>query len=568
MPVPKIISIVENSITQATGFKTPPTDNDGGGSGFDLLVGLARAGSQLSPWWSRTRDAELGRFWKEVNHLSLAVYNAQSKLVSIPFEIVAKNPLNDSHVNQAEELSFLLTSGGQFGETWGVAYARFVEDLLTQDNGGFMEIIGGGNPMGPIQGMPTSIRHLDAQRCTRRADPIYPVRYLGDDNKRYLLHWTRVIYMSQMSSSRTDMNGVGVCAVSRSADVAQTLLDMVHYKQERLGSRPANTMLVGKGVTGEQLMEAFYTVEQESNNAGQSRYSKMVAIGSENPDISVERVDLNHMDPFDEETSTTLGMYAIAAAFGMDAGELWPDSSGGSKGDTALKRTRSRGKFPAQTTAAVAAQFNYKVMPPHLKMRFDFKDDEEDQQRAMIRDIRGRNRQREISSGTVDVTTARQVMYDDGDLDRALFEKMELADGRLIDGRPVGVLFYDQDPVFKRHLSFSFDVLVTNENDPDIALTAVQENKSGTLNEWAVTTSGSKRDKLKLAYGALDWIEGEYKKLKLVASEEQNEITSTDIAARAPKKPARSTPISTQQAAAVRTGGSSGRGPRDGRDDG
>jgi hypothetical protein len=324
-------------------------------------------------------------------------------------------------------------------------------------------------------------------------------------------------------------------------------------------------MLVGKGVTGEQLMEAFSLVEQESNNAGQSRYSKMVAIGSENPDIAVERVDLNHMDPFDEETSLTLGMYAIAAAFGMDAGELWPESSGGSKGDTALKRTRSRGKFPAQTTAAVAAQFNYKVIPPHLQMRFDFKDDEEDQQRAMIRDIRGRNRQREISSGTVNVTTARQVMHDDGDLERVLLEQMELADGRLADGSPVGVLFHDADPVYKRHLSFPFDVLVTNDNDPDMALTAIQKNKSASLNEWANTTSGSKRDKLRLAYGALDWIESKYAELNIIPEEE--EITSTDIAARAPKKP-RTTPLSTQQSSATRVGGSSGRGPRDGRDDG
>ena len=559
----KIIPIVEQSVRQSTGFDRPLEDNDGG-SNFDLLVGLAKAGTQLPPWWSRTRDVELGRFWKTVNHLSLAVYNAQSKLVSIPFEIVAKDPTNDRHVDQAETLTFLLNSGAQFGETWGSVYARFVEDLLTQDNGGFMEIIGDGEPTGPIIGMPTSIRHLDAQRCTRRSDPIYPVRYLGEDNKRYLLHWTRVIYMSQMTSARRDMNGVGLCAVSRSADVAQNLLDIIHYKQERLGSRPPNMMLIGKGITGTQLMQAFYTVEQESANAGTSRYSKMVAVGSENPDIDVTRVDLNHMEPFDEETSLTLGMYAIASAFGMDAGELWPDSSGGSKGDSSLKRTRSRGKFPAQTTAAVAAQMNYKVMPPHLKLRFDFKDDEEDQQRAMIRDIRGRNRQREISSGTIDIVTARQLMHNDGDLGRILFEGMELNDGRLADGSPVGVLFHHQDPVYARHLSFSFDVLVVNGNDPDMAITAIQKNKDGVFEEWAKTTSSSKRDKLQLANGALEWIEEEYKKSAMLKSEEeQSAITSTDIAARAPKKP-----LSTQQRTSTNVGGRSPKGPRDGRKNG
>jgi hypothetical protein len=56
MPNTRIISIVENSVAQATGFETPHPDSDGSSSRFDLLVGLARAGSQLSPWWSRARD--------------------------------------------------------------------------------------------------------------------------------------------------------------------------------------------------------------------------------------------------------------------------------------------------------------------------------------------------------------------------------------------------------------------------------------------------------------------------------------------------------------------------------
>jgi hypothetical protein len=552
----RIIDIVERSEDQAVGYEAADSGSDGSGR-VDLLVGLAKAGKELSPWWSTARDKELGRLWKESNHMSLAVYNAQSKLVSLPFQVVARDQTNDEHVAQAKELTFLLTSGTQFGETWGAAYARFVEDLLTQDNGGFMEIIGGGSPDGPIVGMPTAVRHLDSQRCTRRADPIYPVRYYAEDGKRYLIHFTRVVYMSQMPSARAEMNGVGLCAVSRAADIAQNLMDILHYKQERLGSRPPNAMIVGKGVTGRQLMDAFYTAEQEANNQGQSRYSRMVAIGSENPDIEVDVVNLTHMEPFDEETSMNLGMYAIASAFGMDVQELWPTLTGGSSGDAQLRRMRSRSKFPAQTTSAVEAQFNYKVMPPHLELRFDFKDDEEDQQRAQIRDIRGRNRQREISSGTINVASARQLMFDDGDLDRVLLERMELEEGRLPDGSPVGLLFHDSDPVFRRHLKFprGVDILVFNENDPDEMISLIQEKRSGVLKEWSSTTSDSKREKLAQAHGALDWVEKEYKKLSFASpngekpdeeeppkqeSTSQQQTTApgqNPIAARAPKKP-------------------------------
>lgn len=508
----QIVNLVEQSL-QTDPVAPDPNQNNG----ISILSRLIRAGALAPNWWSKERERYLSNIWKTNNHLSIAVYNAQSKLVGIPFTVRAKNPTIPEHVEEAEELTYLLSAGSDFAKSWNVTYAKFIEDLLTQDSGAYMEIIGDGPLDGPIQGRPLSVRHLDSYRCIRTSDPEYPVLYEHTDGRLYKFHWTRIIYMAQMPSPREEMLGTGFCAVSRSLDIAQNLYDIVTYKQERLGSRPANMILIGKGITGSQIMESFYVGEQISSSKGRSRYASIVAIGSENPEIAIDKLELTHMDPFDEETSTNLGMFAISSAFGMDASELWPTQGSKTKEESNLRKLRSRGKLPAQTTADLELQFNLKVLPPHLKMVFDFQDDAEDMEQANIRDIRGRNRERDLGSGTIDTRTARHKMAEDGDLDQNMLEYIELNDGRLLDGKDVGVLFYTEDPIYDRHLKFSEDPLQIHTNDPIEFIKKIETNRSGLLKELASTTSESKKRKLVRASYALNWLQKEYEHLHLRA---------------------------------------------------
>jgi len=485
-----------------------PEDVDGG---ISIARWLVQTGETIPPWWSKSRDVYLSRVWKRNNHLSIAVYNTQAKIVGIPFRIRAVNESIPEHNEQAQVVSYLLSTASEFKKGFIAAYERFIEDLLTQDNGAFLEIIGDGSPDGPIIGSPLAVRHLDSSRCIRTGHPIYPVLYEDKDGVLYKLHWTRVIEMAQMPSARTDMNGVGFCAISRAIEIAQTLMDMIRYKQERLGSRPHNQLLVGQGITGRQIMEALFKTAQEADSRGLQRYGRTTAIGSERTDVSITKIDLNHLDPFDEQTGTTLGMYAIASAFGMDADELWPvGGRGTSKGDANLRRMRSRGRLPSQITGYIAMQFNLKFLPPHLRMEFDFKDDEEDQQRAIIRDIRGRNRERDLGTGSVNVRTARIAMLRDGDITRDIFDEMELADGRMPDGTSISLLFYDPDPFYVKHLRFLENPMLFEDNDAVEAIKQIQEARQGVLSEMATTGSNKKRAKARKALFALDWLEERY----------------------------------------------------------
>lgn len=526
----RLQEVLDESIDTSVGFEAKDD-----GFNINAMYWLTNSNNIIPPWWSRNRDIKLTSFWKETNQLSTAVYAAQSKLVGIPFRVVARDPTIPDHVDEAVEITYMISAGSEFLKGWTVAYAKFIEDLLTQDNGAFLEVIGDGLADGPIIGKPFSVRHLDSSRCQRTSNPEFPVLYTAEDDKMYALHWTRVISMAQMPSARRDMRGVGLCAVSRASLIAQTLLDISIYKQELLGSRPANMMLIGKGITGKQIEEAFMYAARESQNAGLKRYARTIAIGSENPDIDIKRVDLKTMEPFDEETTTTLGMFAIAAAFGMDAGELWPMGGGAvNKADSALRRLRSRGKLPAQTTSDLALQFNMKVVPPYLKVMFDFKDDEEDQQRALIRDIRGRNRERDIGTGTINTRTARQRMLEDGDLSRVDFVLMEAEDGRLPDGTTIEVLYHSTDPVFNRHLGSNNGaaLLIMADNDQDEAIADLQERRSGALKELSMTTSARKKEQLKLSVAALNWLEEKYHKQDLLSLPEvpiQNRRSGSQI---------------------------------------
>jgi len=514
----KIGNLAEQTIGLSTGELMPAENNTG------VFTWLVQVNETLPPWWSKARDLELGRAWKQSNHLSLAVYNAVAKIAGIPPVVKAKNASNPDHIREAALIQERMIFASEFMRGWDSAYSKFLIDILTQDNGGFLEIIGNGAADGPILGLPIGIRHLDSFRCTRTSDPMYPVIYQDYTGKLYKLHWTRVVSISQLPSPREEMNNVGFCSVSRCFDVASTLQDMVIYKQEKLGSRPPSQMIVGKGITGRTIMSAIRQIEDDQNSRGFRRYSRTVAIGSENPDIDVELINLAHDDHFNEQEGVTLGMYAIASAFGMDADEIWPvATSGGSQGDANLRRMRSRGRLPEQLTAAVARELSFKFLPPYLEIEFDFHDDEQDQQKAIIRDIRGRNRERDLGTGSINTRTARKWMLEDGDVDPTTFDEMELWDGRLPDGRTIAALLYDPHPVYQELLYFGEDPLSIQEKIFDSNTGTVNEVK---VHEWLVkierkrgpvlqrmseTTSHNELQRIHRAWAALDWLEEQYK---------------------------------------------------------
>jgi hypothetical protein len=444
-------NIVEQSLAQT--ISPPPSDTQGG---LGVLRYLTRAGMSMYPWWSPLRDAQITGFWKQVDYLSGAIYTMESKMSAIPVRIQARDQSIIEHVREAEAETERLIVGADFGKGWSTFFEKFVEALVTQDNGTFAEIIGAGQPDGPIIGRPVTVRSLDPSLCQRTGHPIFPVVYHEPNGKLYKLHYTRVMMQAQMESTIAQMFGVGFCAISRAINTSQSLLDILIYKQEKLGSRPRRGILVtGGGLDPEDVSESFRIVESIEDSQALSRYSKIAVVGDSSlPDAKLELMDLSGLpDGFNERDNVELGMAVISMALGMDARELFPAlESGATRADALIQHLKQRGKGPGQIIQMTELMFGSKYLPPHLKMIFDFQDDEEDRQSAETKEIRARRWATAIKSGSMDDHTSRAQMVEVGDLERGQFERLELEDGRLADGTSVLALFYSEDAKINKFL--------------------------------------------------------------------------------------------------------------------
>jgi len=444
----EIQKLVEQSLQQT--ISPPPSDTQGG---INVFRYLTRAGMSMWPWWSQTRDVQLANFWKQVDYLSGAIYTMESKMSAIPVRVQARDQSIVEHVKEAESETSRLLIGAEFGAGWSSFYEKFVEALVTQDNGTFAEIIGEGRPDGPIIGRPITVRTLDPALCQRTGDPIFPVIYHDPTGKMYKIHFTRVMYKAQMESTIAQMFGVGFCSISRAINTSQSLLDILIYKQEKLGSRPRRGIIVtGGGIDPEDVSQAFRIVESIEDSQGLSRYSKIAVVGDSSlPEAKLELMDLSGLpDGFNERDNVELGMAVIAMALGMDARELFPAlEAGATRADALIQHLKQRGKGPGQIIQLTELMFNSKYLPPHLKLVFDFQDDEEDRQSAETKEIRARRWSTSIKDGAMDTHTARAQMVEVGDLERGQFERLELEDGRLADGTSVLALFYSDDPQIK-----------------------------------------------------------------------------------------------------------------------
>ena len=491
------------------------------GSNVIRIEYLAAANDIIAPWWSTTRDRQLRQFWKKVDYLAGAIFNMTSKMSAIPVKIVPRDISIKAHVEQADRMTEAISNAAEFGDGWVTFYSRWVEELNTQDNGAFGEVIGFGRPDGPIIGQPLSFAHLDSFRCVRTGSAEFSVVYQDTDGALYKLHYTRVIYASQMSSPIAEMFGVGYCAVSRCVNISQHLLDILIYQQEKLGSRPLREIILTTGgLDPQDMMRAFEKTEEKMDALGLRRYAKMIIGGSATlPEADIKRYPLTTTpDGFDYETDLTLGMAAIALALGMDARELFPQMGvGATRADALIQHLKQRGKGPGQIMQTTEKQFDAKFLPPHLRTRFDYQDDAEDRQIADIRKVRADRRLQDTTTGSMSPRILREQMFQDGDIDASQFERMELEDGRLSDGTSVLALFYKRSGDYTQYLDLEVDDPLDIEgNNADTLLKTIHEKQREALKTLANDTSLSKKDTARQAIAALIHLEKRYQTMNLL----------------------------------------------------
>lgn len=500
------------------------TDKASSLAGNFLRMGIyaAQFSDFLPPWWSPHRDAAIRQMVGEDGaYLAGLVGKAVDKLSTIPISVTAKDPTVQRHVDQAQALTATLVHGSGYGTGLMEVMSRFVGDILTQDNGGFIEVVAEGKKNSPVASAVLGLEALDAARCTRTGDPLFPVQYMDMNGRLTNYHFTRIFYFSQLPSNDKTMLGVGQCAVSRSVRVAMDLAWSLNAKAEKKGARPISRIITGKNISGEEIITTLVAAEEMMGAMGLTNYQRTVAIGGRDIELSMlEMKDLEGID-YGEELRTAL--YALAYIWGMEAIELFPVTGSRSSDQIALERARSM--LPLWFIRRMK-ESQWKFLPPHLQLEIDHSDSAHDHQRAVISDIIARGSVRRISSKVSTPWAERVALVEAGHMDRGIHNQLSRQEGVLPSGMPVETVLLDAR--YSELVRIPPEMLepASWTGETEVALAMIAANRTAALGVAANGGASAKADKALEVVAALDIVAKKYNAIEPAqAKVEVNEDT-------------------------------------------
>jgi hypothetical protein len=340
--------------------------------------------SLIPIWWSEARDRALRAFIYRPNNDILA--GALSSMVK---KFKAMNWKIEGPQRVINRYQKVLTTA-EFWQGWSFWLGKVLFDYFTQDKGAFSELIGAGDPDGPIVGPVVGLAHLDSQYCQLTGDVEYPVVYHNPkSNNNHRLHTTRVAHFVDMPSPAEYMYNTGFCGVSRVIGSSEILLKVNRYKNEKLDDLPEAGLLLFNNVLPERWNDAKAGYNRETRRLGQDHWRNIMTMFGLDPaqPATAEFVSFAELpDAFNELETTNLYAQIVALAFGVDVREFWPISGGqlGTATESLVMHQKARGKGVGEVIGMVERVLNWKILPESATFAFDFTDDEEDQLSAEI----------------------------------------------------------------------------------------------------------------------------------------------------------------------------------------
>ncbi len=331
----------------------------------------------LPHWWSENRDIALRDFVIRPNNDILI-----SAISSMVKKFKAMNWIIEGPQRVVNRNQKILTTA-EFWQGWSFWLGKVLYDYLTQDKGAFSEIIGTGDPNGPIETI-VGIAHLDSRFCQLTGDIEFPVIFNNPKTENsHRLHTTRVAHFVDMPSPAESMNNTGFCATSRVLGSSDILLKINRYKNEKLDDLPEAGLLILSNVLPEKWEDAKGDYARETRRLGQEHWRNIMTMFSLDP-AQPATADFTSFatlpDAFNELESTNIYINIVALAFGVDTREFWPITGGalGTATESEVMHQKARGKGVGEIISMIERILNWKVLPESATFSFDFKDDQED----------------------------------------------------------------------------------------------------------------------------------------------------------------------------------------------
>ena len=354
---------------------------------FVLTWNLASQADTIPQWGLVVqRDRELRKFWHTEPLLAGTVPELSLTNASYVWEIRHQSKAVEKAVTDI----FMSAIGrSEFG--WISFMQNVMEDLYTQDNGCFVELIRdpGTSSRFQAENAPVlGIAHLDSAQCQRTGNPDYPVLYTDRDGGIHKLAWYEVIPMSNFPSSVEKMNGVGYCSVTRVLRTAQIMRSIALFKDEKISGRRFKSIHLVSGVSRTELDDAKKRGREEADNEGSVRYIDPVILASLDPEkpVSTATIDLASLpDGFDYDVEMRWYVTILALGFNTDYQTIAPLASGnlGSGSQSEILHRKSSGKSPVRKL--FQAFKNYGVLPRGCEIILQDQNEEEELEKQMVR---------------------------------------------------------------------------------------------------------------------------------------------------------------------------------------
>lgn len=340
------------------------------------------AGETVPPYGSRARDEYLVKHITKYGNdlLAGAVSNIQSKIVTAHWFVEGPLAL-------ASAVRETLLYRSDFGGGWESMAAPWVHGYLCRDGGGVLENLRASR--GDREGPSLGFAHIDESKLQRTGDPEWPFKYQAKRGQ-IKMHRSHVSPIVDMRDGRDLYLGNGYCGLSRTLATSHILMDVVTYKREMLSDMPAAGILFINNMTENQWKDLNEKYDTRQHNTGNTVWKNlMVALGIDPAyPVSADMFQLRQLwEGFDERTQMEMAIYSFALGFRVDPREYWPVSSGslGTATEAEIQHRKARAKGEGAIFSGIERVLNGPFgIGNVLKFRFDFRDDDEDQQAAEI----------------------------------------------------------------------------------------------------------------------------------------------------------------------------------------
>lgn len=398
--------VLDRSVQSPPDYQTIP-----GGDTF--VINISSFADDLPAWGRqvRQRDLKLREFWPTEPIIAGAIQTVVSTRANMSWSL--DGPPRTVGIMQR------MLQASNLGKGWLDLQIKVATDLLSQDNGAFVEIVRQDDkPNSPV----LNLAHLDAGRCIRTGMPEIPVIYYDREGVEHKLKWYQVLDFTDMPSPIEEMNGLQVCFLSRILRAAQIIKDFGIYKREKIAGRNPGEIHLVSGVQTKLIEDKLRDNQHTADNQGYTRFMLPAVIGSLDPNATVSATTISLRDVpdgFDEDTTLRWYIAQIAMAAGADYQEFAPLPSNnlGSSTQSEVLARKGRGKGQETWRKLWEHKLNFNgIMPQSVTFSFDQKDVQEDIETAELNDKKAKTYSTyyDKGQGVLPLNVIHQMMADDG----------------------------------------------------------------------------------------------------------------------------------------------------------